>query len=271
MDYLRIENSNIIFTLREYDKMDYQQLKKHIHPFYEILYILDGVIDYVIEDKQYRIKKGDVLLIDSAKYHYVSNIVTPPYKRICLEFMGDFIDNDMLVKEIFNKNPHFVLPSNSPIPNLLSFITNGEQSISKNYSNFLYKNTLSLILLSLLELNNEELSVKPAVSKTCDTLLTYINENLTTISNIEQIAEQFFFSKSYISHVFKQEMQVGIMQYIRYKKILLADKLLNEGKRPTEVAKACGYDNYISFYRLYCQQFGKSPSSARAPVKKRNK
>ena len=270
MNEIRIENNSILFTLREYERMDHQQLKKHIHPYHEILYIMDGVIDYIVEDKQYRLKKGDVLVIDSAKYHYVNNIITPPYKRICFEFISSFVGNDELINDVFKKNPHFSLPVDSPIPEILNLIVNSEMSANSGYSNLLYKSSLRLTLLSLLNLNNDELIAKPNLSKTCNNILTYINENITSINNIEQIAEKFFFSKSYISHVFKQEMKVGIMQYIRHKKILIADKLLKKGKRPTEVAKECGYENYISFYRLYSQHFGKPPSTNKGLTKKKN-
>ena len=50
------------------------------------------------------------------------------------------------------------------------------------------------------------------------------------------------------------------MHYIREKKILLADNMIKEGKRPIDVAKECGYENYISFYRAYQLYFNHSPS-----------
>ena len=263
MKEFRIENDNIIYTICEYDKMDYQKLKKHMHPFYEILYLLDGEINYIIEDKEYRVKKGDLIIIDSAKFHYVKEIISPPYKRICFEFLNGFVGDDNLINDIFAKTPHFILPKNSPIPDLLQLIENSGSTLPQDYHKSLYQSSLRLILLSLLGLNNATNTSKKSLSKTCNAILTYINENITSINSIDQIVSNFFYSKSYVSHVFKQEMQVGIMHYVRNKKIILADKLLKTGNRPTEVAQMCGYENYISFYRSYINFFNRPPSSSK--------
>lgn len=271
MKEFRIENDNIIYTICEYDKMDYQKLKKHMHPFYEILYLLDGEINYIIEDKEYRVKKGELLIIDSAKFHYVKDIISPPYKRICFEFINDFVGDDKLINNIFIKTPHFILPDNSPIPDLLKLIEETNVDLPTDYHKSLYQSALKLILLSLFRLNNTVNQPKKSVSKTCKEILTYINDNITSINNIDQIVNNFFYSKSYISHVFKQEMQVGIMHYVRNKKIILADKLLKLGNRPTEVAKACGYENYISFYRTYLSFFNRPPSETKQKNMKRKK
>ncbi len=263
MEEFRIENNNIIFTVCEYDKMDYSRLKKHIHPFYEILYLTDGEVDYIIEDKQFRVKKGDLLIIESAKFHYVKNIVKPPYKRICFEFLSEFVGEEKLVQEIFKKAPLFLLPDGSPIHDLLRRIEPTTKVLPPEYHDSFCKSTLKLILLSLFSLNAATSSAKKNLSKACSAILTYINENITQINSIDQVVSNFYYSKSYVSHIFKQEMQVGIMQYIRNKKIILADKLLKLGNRPTEVAKECGYDNYISFYRCYSSFFGKPPSASK--------
>lgn len=255
-----INNENIVYSVASYDKMDYFSLKKHIHPFCEFLYLTSGEISYVIENKEYRIKKGELLLIDSAKFHFVKNIITPPYKRVCFQFMGDLLPNKTLLKNILDKEPLFVLPESSPIPGLLDLIPSAKQNLPSEHFDTVTKSVLSLILTSLYNLNNAGIPPKHNLSKNCENILSYINENIVSINSIEQIANKFFFSKSYISHVFKKEMQVGIIQYIRNKKIIMADELLKSGKRPTEVAKECGYENYISFYRTYCSFFNRPPS-----------
>ncbi len=269
MKEFRIENEDIIYTICEYSKMDNEKLKKHMHPFYEILYLLDGEITYIVEDKEFNVKKGELLIIDSAKFHFVKEIITPPYKRICFEFLNGFVGDDKLISDIFAKTPHFILPTNSPIPELLKLIERSDPSLPTDYHKSLYQSSLKLILLSLLGLNSSSDSSKKSLSKACSEILTYINENVTSINSIDQIANNFFYSKSYISHVFKQEMQVGIMQYIRNKKILLADKLIKLGYRPTDVVQMCGYENYISFYRSYISFFNRPPSSSKQKTAKK--
>ena len=63
-------------------------------------------------------------------------------------------------------------------------------------------------------------------------ILSYINLHLTSIQSVNDIANSLFFSKSYIMHLFKSELHVGVMQYIRNKKILLAHQKIRKGEKP---------------------------------------
>ena len=63
MKEFRFENEDIIYTICEYNKMDNEKLKKHMHPFHEILYLLDGEITYIVEDKEFNVKKANCLLL----------------------------------------------------------------------------------------------------------------------------------------------------------------------------------------------------------------
>ena len=95
-------------------------------------------------------------------------------------------------------------------------------------------------------------------------ILSHINRHLTTIKSVDDISSALFFSKSYIMHLFKSELRVGVMQYVRNKKILLAHQKIRKGEKPTEVYAKCGFSNYPSFYRAYCAYFGESPKCAKS-------
>ena len=108
-----------------------------------------------------------------------------------------------------------------------------------------------------LEANEEKIDeVKnPAVKR----MLEYINENLTSIHKVEDVASALFFSDSDTRTLFKQEMKIGIMEYVRSKKVLLAHRKIRHGASPTEIYAECGFSNYTSFYRAYVSQLGHTP------------
>ena len=97
-------------------------------------------------------------------------------------------------------------------------------------------------------------------------ILSYVNKNLTSINKAEDISGALFFSKSYVMHLFKSELRVGVMEYVRDKKILLAHQKIRKGEKPSEVYSKCGFSNYPSFYRAYKAYFGSSPKSAKITV-----
>ena len=90
-------------------------------------------------------------------------------------------------------------------------------------------------------------------------MLEYIKENLTSIHKVEDIASALFFSDSYTRTLFKKEMKIGIMEYVRSKKVLLARRKIRHGASPTEIYAECGFSNYTSFYRAYVSQLGHTP------------
>jgi AraC-like DNA-binding protein len=56
-------------------------------------------------------------------------------------------------------------------------------------------------------------------------------------------------------------MKISIMDYIKQKKILLAQDLIANGTKPTLAAQELGFEEYSTFFRLYKKYLGCSPSA----------
>ena len=93
--------------------------------------------------------------------------------------------------------------------------------------------------------------------------LAYIAENLFTIKDISEVARAVFVTESYLYRLFKTELKKTPKKYLIEKRLLKAQNRLKKGARPTDVAAACGFDDYTTFYRNYVLHFGKSPSDER--------
>lgn len=261
------EYKNFIFSYREYQRMDHNKLKKHMHPFYEILYMVDGAADYVVEDNSYHLEKGDLVLISPANYHFVHSITKAPYKRFVINFLDDFLPEPSLIESVFGKGDFFRLPEGAPIERLLFILKDILPQVPQERSEMLCRNFLTSILISLLNLKGNHPQRVQTVSKSCQELIDYININLTSLQSLDDLANHFFFSKTYLNHMFKREMNISVMQFIRNKKILLAEKLIRSGKKPSEVYLECGFNNYVSFYRAYCHYLGISPADSKIDSK----
>ena len=46
--------------------------------------------------------------------------------------------------------------------------------------------------------------------------------------------------------------------------MIYAKRLLDEGKKPTDVYSLCGYSDYSTFFKAYTKRFGQSPKVAKA-------
>ena len=59
--------------------------------------------------------------------------------------------------------------------------------------------------------------------------------------------------------MFSARYRMGLMQFVRRKKVYEAEKLLKSGVRPVEAAETCGFNDYATFYRAYRQILGRTP------------
>jgi AraC-like DNA-binding protein len=82
-------------------------------------------------------------------------------------------------------------------------------------------------------------------------IIDYINANLQKPLTMQDIVSEFHYSRSYISMEFKKHMQISIMQYIRYKKIIAVHELVLNGAKKQETAELYGFGTYSTFYRAY--------------------
>ena len=240
--------------------MDSDQLKRHVHPFYEILLILEGEVEYAIENRFYRLRGGDLLLISPAQYHFVRKIVQAPYRRYCINFDEGFADS-ALVRLLYTKGERYALGSPSTAEQLLDLLAAELERAPDERCEQLCAAYLHALLLSLCGVQTGAGAGAARAENNFQKIVDYVNLNLTAIRSVDELAAEMFFSKSYINHLFKKELGIGVMQYVRNKRILLAHQRMQEGKKPTDVYAECGFSNYVTFYRAYCQYFGIPPST----------
>ena len=231
-----------------------------MHYEYEILLFEEGEVSYVIEDRRYLLQPYDLLIIPSARYHFAEILSSRRYSRYVIDFSADSVDAE-LVREVFAHTRYFHLDADSPI--IRSFALLRERSVHKDekYNELACHTILTEILLHVIPLLRDHVAAEDTISVSdCSKIVEYVNQNVTTIGSLEELAARFYTSKSSLSHNFKQSMGISLMKYIRNKRLLLAQEIIRSGKKPTEVYSLCGYKDYATFFRAYTKYFGKKPS-----------
>ena len=77
------------------EKPDQAKFQMHIHIHYEIYYFVSGDVHYLVENSEYPLKPGSILLMRPMEYHMAKIISDGRYDRydvIFSEGMLDFID-----------------------------------------------------------------------------------------------------------------------------------------------------------------------------------
>lgn len=97
-------------------------------------------------------------------------------------------------------------------------------------------------------------------SKIISEIKNLIDENYSTISNIEQISDKLHISASYAKSLFKKHSGMTIYDYLLKRRMEEAMRLLSDPSRKVyEVAEIVGYKSKPYFSETFKKYFGKTP------------
>ncbi len=239
------------------------QFQLHIHDNYELFCLVKGKVGYIVEGHRYKLRPGSVLLIRSSELHKLIVNESYEYERYVLNFSPDFFskrgfDNSILTpflcRELGKKN---LYPAKELEP--YSAIAYFEKMISEakiiNPEDAVFAN-----LSSLISFINVIFDTKKEEEQEENSIISYINENLTKDISVKDVARFAHLSHSQLSRVFKELSGTSVYEYILSKRLILFQEKIKQGKSAIKASTECGFGDYSSFYRLYKKRFGVPPT-----------
>ena len=232
----------------------------HTHNWHEIIYFVRGDATHVIEGRKYKLKPGDIILVSPLKSHFIQIDSSETYERFDIGIDGTSL-KDILPSMLDEHLEVINIPKSSGVEEILHRIDHYRQNLSDSEMKNLFPSVLRELLYSIMIASRGE-SVRPAMilNPILSDAVAYINESLSTIKSVSEVAEHLFITESYLIRLFKRELHQTPKRYINSKRLLLAQTMLRRGERPTDVYAKCGFSDYTVFYRSYKQFFGKAPS-----------
>ncbi|MBQ8302634.1 MAG: AraC family transcriptional regulator [Clostridia bacterium] len=233
----------------------------HTHNSYELLFFVSGDATHIIEDRKYKLKGGDLILIPPMKHHFIRIDSQKDYERYNILF--DAASLGERSAELISDDTEVINLLDNPIAKgifdkLDYYYSNLSREDFGEVISLLLKELFYNINIEKKYLPPEEFSVtNPLVSSA----LKIINEELYTIEGVSEIAKRLFVTESYLFRIFKKELLRTPKRYINEKRLLAAQRMIRLGERPTVACERCGFRDYTSFYRSYLKLFGQAPSS----------
>ena len=232
----------------------------HTHNWYELIYFVRGDATHIIEDRKYKLKPGDIILVRPLQSHFIQIDSSETYERFTVR-----IDDPLLrerISSLFDANFEVInLSKESGVEEILYRIDYYRQNLSDKEMECLFPSILNELLYSIkVASRRETVSTATILNPILSEAVAYINESLFTVKSKSEVAEHLFVTESYLTQLFKRELHQTPKRYINSKRLLLAQTMLRRGERPTDVYAKCGFSDYTVFYRSYKQFFGKAPS-----------
>lgn len=247
-----------------------ETIQLHSHSFYEILYCESGNIQYLIGDKRYSIRCGDIVLIPPGVSHrpIFHEELTEPYSRIVLwvstQFIQEMIQHfpDYMQYEQQLSSYYLIRSHYTSYEYLREFFLRGaEEAEAKRWGweRALYYNA-GLLLTELCRIMVTKDMTLPAEKKDdLDKIISYIEHNYTSHISLEDTAKLFLISKSTLSKLFQNRLGISFYRFVTQRRLIHAKKRIEDGESLEVLGVSCGFNDYATFYRAFKKEYGLSP------------
>ncbi|MBA6315739.1 AraC family transcriptional regulator [Cellulophaga baltica] len=265
------------FEIQEIELTDWKQ-RPVKNNFFELVLIKDGQGTQCINYNDYAYGKNSMFLLPPLKCH--SFTIEKPTRFVFLKFTDSFfknvnrmtIDRNEWFKEAsyilsnYNQLPGDIIKNDldrNHLESLVSMILQesrsyGAESISLITS--LMTSILEILIRNIKKGTYFEVPKKNADDRITK-MLTYINENIdkTELLKVENLADVFMMSPTYVSEYFKKQVHMPLREYIIKAKLKLVEiRLLNSDFTLTQIADDLGFTDVSHLSKTFKRYSGAS-------------
>lgn len=251
---------------------------EHYHDSYELALFIKANMDLFVKDLRHSIADGDMLFVKPYDVHRMV-YSHQHYERYVIQFKKEYVRPLLeavarpgLIEEIEAAPVQKInLPMNVRLQiegYFRKVVAAYNQSAASGdpSEHPVMKLNLALLLVEFHRLaqsagERRKISVK---EQTVRKLIHYIDEQYAEPLSLSALAHEFHLNKCYLSHLFKEITQFTIVEYIHYRRVIEAQKMLTGTTRPiTDICLQCGFDNVQHFYKVFKKIAKTSPHKYR--------
>lgn len=251
-----------------------ENINYHWHNDLELILVLEGSIEISVEDKNYKLLKGELLLINSCSVH---RIYKTDVQNTLLIFQFDASLCSKLYPDITKLYFKFDLYLQNEEGEYLAHIVRSyvakiirvikersETYILETYSLLYGMITYMLKNYKLKKLSGTNILYNQENLNRLIRILTYVNENYCEKINIGQLANKEHLSTTYFSHFVKDMIGVSLQTYITQLRIEKARKMLIfTDENISNISEKCGFSELKIFSQQFKRYYTLTPSKFR--------
>lgn len=260
------------FEIYYYNDHNLSQVNLHSHNYYEFYFFLEGDVSIQIGNEKYPVQYGDIMLVPPHLPHRpIIHSMKTPYRRFVFWISQEYCNHLLHISSDYAFLMQHVQVNNNYIFHNDQITFNAVQSkilrlieemqsdrFGRDAQITLCVNDLILHLNRLIHERNNPKS-RSEESSLYQQLTEYIEDHLEENLSLDKLAEEFFVSKYYIAHVFKDNLGMSIHQYITKKRLALCKEAILGNISIKETYQTFGFGDYSSFYRAFKKEYGISP------------
>lgn len=289
-NYYRNQLNNVVkvsavFSINYYRYGNDFSISPSTQDFWQLLFVDSGRVQVFSDDKKFILSEGELCFHKpNTKINLSDRGVPLNAIIICFEASGRMMN--FFESKIFSCDRH-------EIESLKAIVSECKESYSGMTSDFtqtrltkkadapfgseqVIKNMLELLLISLVRRNSNQKAIRSVdntsvsghAEQIVENILEILNSRVTSSVNLDAIARELFFSKTYIKTIFKKYVGTSIIQYYNHLKINKAKQLIGEKQYSmTEITEMLGFSSIHYFSKMFKQVAGLTPSEYAKTIK----
>lgn len=246
----------------------------HIHDCYEVYFSIAGGKQFLIDNRVYDFRPGDIFFINQFESHYLSRVDQFSHERVVMSIYPEYLkqlstpqtDLNCCFTRRDSDIGHRISLTEKERQQFMYFIN--KLSEKQEFGQDVIDQAVFLEIMCFLNAaflahyfpkpNLNQIVSRPRRFQ-IDEILSYINQHIAEDLSIPILASHFYLSNSYLHRLFKSATGTTVNQYITAKRIARAKALLSEGHSVMETGSLCGFRNYNNFFKSFTKIVGISP------------
>lgn len=230
------------------------------HKQIELCYVLDGVLDVEIEGKKKSLNKGDVYLV----FPNIPHAVFSSNASVLIAIIdGEIVHSYREILSHQKPKDPVITSEKLGVGVVTLFQQIHDSYITESPFRSTVLHSLFNALLGML-LNSCQTIPRNSENELIEKILIYFSDHFTDKITLDNVANEFNYSKYYISHIINDTLHCNFSTLLNSYRISLAQNLLiSTAKSIGEIATECGFQNQSSFNRVFAKLVGVSPCKFR--------
>lgn len=252
-----------------YSDKEEQVKNMHIHDCCEVFLCLSNNQEFMIGDSMFSANRNDMLVVNQFEIHkllekpnsFCERYVFKLHPRFLLlnstsktDLSGCFYDR---VK--FNRQVKLTDKQALELINLFNSFKNCDMLGDDILTNVNAIKAVVLINRYLSAGTGEVSKVSYSSNTVVESVVGYINDNLFSNINLDELSKRHFISKNHLCRIFKKHTGTTVVNYITLRRIAEAKKFLNDGYDVKDTCEKCGFNDYSHFIRTFKNIVGVPP------------
>lgn len=247
----------------------------HSHDYYELVIFEEGEINYVCEANVYSPERGDVIIIPPGRFHMSKlKVERTHYKRHVFYLYPNAFDAigaslaGILIRA--DEGVHLSPPSCKNGDELLTLSEKLASALKKRGDRLSRALAFGYIIEIFCLLNRKYVRHSGESERLPENILAlrqYLDAHYAEINSVSEVAEHFFYSREYISRLFKRYYDTTILDYIHKLRISKSRALIADGMPIIDVCYAVGFSSLSTFIRAFRAATDMTPSEYRKMVR----